>query len=117
MSNQIELETKDKMTELINLQQSNGSFDVSNKDWTGSVLEEYLGGYIEVKSCCPIGLKMSLWITALSIEILEVKMDDKKELWDLVLRKSRKFLKDQLSKEDGDYKELIDLAEIYVKSR
>ena len=117
ISNDFTMETKDKMTELINLQKSNGSFDVSNEDWTGSVLEEYLGGYIEVKSCCPIGFEISLWITALAIEIFKLKMGDKKELWDLVLRKSRKFLKEELRKEKGDYKDLIDQAEKYVKSR
>ena len=111
------IDTKDEMTELIGLQMSNGLFDISNKEWTGSVLEKYLGAYTEVKFGCPLGMKTYLWITALSMKILEIKMSDKKDLWDLVAQKSEKFLKEEFKQEMENYKSLIDLAEKYVKSK
>ena len=108
--------TKDKMTELIHLQKSNGLFDVSFENWTGSVLEICLGSYMDVKSNCPSGIEMHLWITALSMKILEIKMGDEKELWDLIARKSQKFLNFEMQKEKQDCKELMDQAEKYVKN-
>ena len=62
-------------------------------------------------------MDMNLWITALSMKILEIKMSDKKDLWNLVVQKSEKFLKEQLKKEKRNYKELIDLAVKYVISK
>ena len=103
-----------RMTELISLQKSNGEFKISDEDWTGSVLEEYLGSYSDVKSNCPTGIEMNLWITALSIKVLEIKMEDKKDLWDLVARKSHKFLNKELN---GAIENLLDLAAKYVKSK
>lgn len=111
------IDTRDEMAELISLQKSNGVFEISNKEWTGSVLEKYLGAYTEVKFGCPLGMNMYLWITALSIKILEIKMGNKKELWDLVAQKSEKFLKEELKQEMENYKSLITLAEKYVKSK
>ena len=104
----------DRMTELINLQKSNGVFELSSENWVGSVLEEYLGSYSDVKSNCPPGIEMNLWITALSMKILEIKMGDKKDLWDLVMRKSHKFLNQKLK---GNLEILIDQAEKYVKKK
>ena len=114
---QNKIDTSDEMTEIINLQKSNGIFEIPEKGWTGSVLEKYLGGYTEVKLSCPQRMDMNLWITALSMKILERKMSDKKELWNLVVQKSEKFLKEHLKKEKRNYKELIDLAEKYVMSK
>ena len=111
------IDTRDEMTELISLQKSNGLFEISNKEWKGSVLEKYLGPYTEVRFGCPLGMKTYLWITALSMKILEIKMSDKKDLWDLVAQKSEKFLKEELKQEMENYKSLIDLAEKYVKSK
>ena len=106
--------TVDKMTDLINFQKSNGAFKISSESWSGSVLEEYLGSYSDVKSNCPTAVEMDIWITALSIKILEIKMEDEKELWDLVVRKSHKFLDQELCK----LKEIvIDQAEKYVKNK
>ena len=80
-------------------------------------METYLGSYIDVKSNCPSGIKMHLWITALSMKILEIKMEEKKELWDLVARKSQKFLSLEMQKEKRNCQELNDQAEKYVKSK
>ena len=104
----------ERMTELISLQKSNGVFKMSDEDWTGSVLEEYLGSYSDVKSNGPPGIEMNLWITALSMKVLEIKMEDKKDLWDLVMRKSHKFLNKELN---GSIENLLDLAAKYVKSK
>ena len=87
---------------------------MSDEDWTGSVLEEYLGSYSDVKSNGPPGIEMNLWITALSMKVLEIKMEDKKDLWDLVMRKSHKFLNKELN---GSIENLLDLAAKYVKSK
>ena len=104
----------ERMTELISLQKSDGVFKISDEDWTGSVLEEYLGSYSDVKSDCPPGIEINLWITALSMKILETKMEDKKDLWDLVMRKSHKFLKKELN---GAMENLFDQAAKYVTSK
>ena len=114
---QCKIDARDEMAELISLQKSNGLFEISNKEWIGSVLEKYLGAYTDVKFGCPLGMKTNLWITALSMKILEIKMGDKKDLWDLVAQKSEKFLKEELKQDMGNYKSLIDLAEKYVKSK
>ena len=104
----------DRMTDLINFQKSNGAFEISSESWSGSVLEEFLGSYSDVKSNCPTTIEMDVWITALSIKIFEIKMENEKELWDLVVRKSYKFLDQELCK----LKEIvIDQAEKYVKSK
>ena len=108
---EVKKNTTKRMTELISLQKSNGEFKISDEDWTGSVLEEYLGSYSDVKSNCPSGIEMNLWITALSMKLLETKMEDKKDLWDLVMRKSHKFLIKELN---GSIESLLDLAAKYV---
>ena len=107
-------QTGEKMTDLINLQKSNGSLELSSVNWGGSVLEEYLGSYSDVQSNCPPEIEMNLWITLLSMKIFEIKMADKKDLWDLVMRKSHKFLNQQVK---GNIENLIDQAEKYVKSK
>ena len=107
----------DKMTELINLQKSNGVFELSSENWNGSVLEEYLGSYSDVMSSCPNGIDINLWITALSMKILEVKMADREDLWDLVMQKSKKFLNAEVNKVNENYENLMNQAEKFVKSK
>ena len=111
---EVKKNSTERMTELISLQKSNGVFKISDEDWTGSVLEDYLGSYSDVKSNCPLGIEMNLWITALSMKVLEIKMEDKKDLWDLVMRKSHKFLNQELK---GAMENLIDQAAKYVISK
>ena len=91
------------------------AFDVSCQNWIGSVLEEYLGCYEDVKSKCPSEIAMVLWVTALSIKIFEIKMEDEKELWELIMYKSMKFLKVETNKIKGDFQRLMDQAEEVVK--
>ena len=109
--------TKDKITEIIKFQKSNGLFDLSDKDWTGSLFEEHLGLYNDVEINLPLGIDMKIWITVLAMEILEIKMDDEKDLWYLVVHKSKNYLKETMKNENKDYNSLIDLAEKYVKSK
>ena len=113
----VKKESMDKMTELINLQKSNGVFEISSENWIGSVYEEYLGSYSDVKSSCPEGIDINLWITALSMKIFEVKMEDKKDLWDLVMRKSHKFINATLNNINEDYDNLMNQAEEFVKTK
>ena len=108
-------QTKDRMTELIGLQKSNGIFDISSKDWAESILECYAGKYEDVKSSCPPGVKVELWITALSIKIMELKMSNQKELWELVAQKSKKSLNVELNKNKDQLQMLLDQAEEYLK--
>ena len=105
------------MTELINLQKSNGVFLISSENWIGSIYEEYLGSYSVVVSRCPNGININSWVTALSMKILEVKMEDKQDLWDLVMRKSHKFLHAELHKDNERYENLMNQAEKFVKSK
>ena len=108
---------EDRMSELISLQKSNGIFDISSNDWTESVLEFYVGKYEDVHSCCPPGVTITLWITALAIKILEIKMSDKKDLWELVAQKSKKSLNVELKKNKEQLQALLDKAEEYVNSK
>ena len=110
-------QSMDKMTELINLQKSNGVFEISSENWIGSVYEEYLGSYSDVKSSCPKGIDINLWITALSMKIFEIKMEDKKDLWDLVMRKSHKFLNAKLNNINENFESLMNQAEKFVKTK
>ena len=64
----------DKMTELVSIQGSNGAFKIHPKNWKNSVFEEYAGSYEAVQSSCPTSVKINLWITALAINILELKI-------------------------------------------
>ena len=107
---------EDKMSELISLQKSNGIFDVSSNDWTESVFNFYLGKYEDVSSSCPPGVTITLWITALAIKIMEIKMSDKRELWELVAQKSKKSLNVELKKSKEQLQELLDKAEEHVNS-
>ena len=108
---------EDKMSELINLQKSNGIFDIFSNDWTGSVLDFYVGKYEDVQSSCPPGVTITLWITALAIKIMEIKMSDKKDLWELVAQKSKKSLNAELKKNKEQLQALLDKAEEYVNSK
>ena len=114
---EVKPQAKDRMTELINLQKSNGAFDVSREIWTGSVLEKYLGDYEHVHSNCPSKIRMDLWITALCTKIFELKMGDDKELWDLVVRKSLKFLNVEMNQVEEDSQQLVAEAEKIVLTK
>ena len=105
------------MTQLISLQKSNGIFEISPPNWKGSVFEVFAGKYEDVQSSCPTGIKLNLWITALAIKIMEVKMSEKKELWELVIQKSKKLLNKEIKKNSETIQLLLDKAEEYIKGK
>lgn len=106
----------DKMTELINLQCSNGMFEVSSDEstWDKSVFKFFAGNLQNVKSGCPEGVTLTMWITALAMKILENKIAEKKELWELVVEKSQKYLLKQFAYNEEEYKTLQVSAEKFI---
>ena len=102
------------MTELVSLQGSNGAFKLYSKKWKNSVFEEYAGSYEAVQSSCPKCVKITLWITALAIKILELKMLGKKDLWELVAQKSRKYILAKLNQDIKERFSLLAKAEEYI---
>ena len=105
------------MADLISLQKANGIFEISSKDWVESVMEFYAGKYEDVRSSCPSGIVIELWITALAVMIMEIKMNDKKEMWELVAQKSEMLLNLELRKSKEHSHDLLDKAEEYIKSK
>ena len=104
----------DKMTELVSIQGSNGAFKIHPKNWKNSVFEEYAGSYEAVQSSCPTSVNIKLWTTALAIKILELKMLGKKDLWELVAQKSRKYILAKLNQNIKERFSLLAKAEEYI---
>ena len=104
-----------KMTALVNSQKSDGMFEIASDKWDDSVFYMYLGRHGNVKKACPEGIAFTYWLTTLAIKILETKMSEKKDLWELVAEKSKKCLINLLNNEE-EYQRLQDTAEEYVKS-
>ena len=102
------------MTELVSLQGSNGAYKIYPKNWKNSVFEEYAGSYEAVQLSCPKSVKITLWITALAIKILESKMLEKKDMWELVAQKSRKYILAKLNQNIKDRFLLLAKAEEYI---
>ena len=103
---------KDRMTELISLQKSNGIFEISSNNWIDSVFEFYSGmSYDECQSRCPSGVAFNLWITALAIKILELQMPSQKELWELIAQKGKRCLNIELNKDKEKLDMLLNKAE------
>ena len=107
----------DKMTELIKFQKSNGTFEIPPKNWKSSGFEEYAGIYEDVHSSCPAGVKSTVWITALAMKILELKMSEKKDLWELIAKKSRKSILAELNQDRLQLSVLLAKAEEYIMER
>ena len=106
----------DEMTELVSLQKSNGMFEVSSNNWEDSVFNVYAGSHANVKKSCPSGAAFNVWLTALAIKILEIKMSEKKELWKLVVKKSKKYLIGQLANNDEQCQIILAKAEECIKN-
>ena len=114
MSNVDDTSIHDDMTKLVKLQSFKGKFKIGKDTWEKTVLEKYLGSFAYVNSCCPTGTRLNMWITALAMKILEIHMIEKKELWELVAEKSKKYLMKKVSNNQLDYQNLQDAAEEYV---
>ena len=104
-----------KMTALVNSQKSDGMFEIAPDRWDDSVFYIYLGSHGNVKKACPKGIDFSHWLTILAIKILEIKMSEEKDLWELVAAKGKKCLVNLLNNEE-EHQKLQDTAEEYVKS-
>ena len=105
------------MTVLINSQSSNGMFMFSGNDeemWNNSAFNIYAGKFEKVRSECPTGLILDLWITALAVKIMELKMPHKKDLWELVATKSKKCLLNELKNNHEECSQLLNMAEKYI---
>ena len=108
----------DRMTELIDLQRSNGIFEISSSNWIDSVFELHTGmSYDDIQSSCPAGVAFNLWITALAIKIMELKMTAQKELWELVVEKGKKSLTIELENNKEMYEMLLNKAEERIKRK
>ena len=95
---------------------TSSAFKLYSKKWKNSVFEEYTGSYEAVQSSCPKCVKITLWITALAIKILELKMLEKKDLWELVAQKSRKYIHAKLNQDIKERFSLLAKAEEYIMS-
>ena len=102
------------MTSLISFQKSNGAFEISDDEWVGSIFEVYNGRFEDVLITCPIGIKITLWVTALAVKILELKMAEILDLWELVAKKSKKYLLDELEGDNELRQMLLLKAEEYI---
>ena len=106
--------SEDQMTQLLNLQRSNGTFEISPENWIHSIFEAYAGSYEDVQCSCPAGIKITLWITALAIKILELKLGEKRDLWELVVQKSIKYILSELKQNKLELNVLLTNAEKYI---
>ena len=104
----------DQMTRLLNFQRSNGKFKISPENWIHSIFEVHAGSYEDVQSRCPAGIKITLWITALAIKILELKLGGKRDLWELVEQKSIKYIFSELKQNKLELNRLLTNAEEYI---
>ena len=105
------------MTSLIKLQGSNGIFEVTKEDWETSVFKKYLGTIENVTLSCPNSIDLKVWVTALAMEILEVHMNDKRDLWELVAEKSKKYILKEMGNNQDCYRTLQNNAEEYVNKQ
>ena len=106
----------DRMTALICLQKSGGAFEIPADKWMNSGLDLFLGKFEDCHSSCPAGFKITLWVTALAIKVLELKMIETKDIWELAAKKSKKYLLNELKEDREQYRILIQKAEEYINN-
>ena len=82
------LNKKDTLTELINLQTANGSFKYGKaiQDLIGMTENQIIEKIQESEAD-------GVWITAVALAILEKKFPEDKELWELIAKKAKTFIK------------------------
>ena len=102
--------------------------------WTQSVFEYYLGSFQRIDEKLPKDLialsatsttvgtnkdisetNWGIWTTALAIKILEVKMMEKKDTWELVADKGKYFLRQQCKNNEDMFLKLLQEAESLIK--
>ena len=94
------------LNELIDLQSANGTFKMGKSIETFLNMKEE-----EIKKNCPEGVDMDIWITALCINLIEIKFKESKDLWELVTSKARK----SIGRATENMDEILVKAEKYVK--
>ena len=100
----------DEMTELVKFQMSNGMFEISPDMWNDSVFNTYVGSLEQVKLYCPKGTNFNMWFTALAMKIMELKMSEQMDLWELIAEKSKKYLLSQIDNNEYEYSTLQEAA-------
>ena len=106
--------TDDKMAQLVSLQKSNGSFEICSDEWKNSIFEVYAGKFEDVLASCPTGIRNTVWVTALAGKILELKMAETRDLWELVGKKSKQYILAELKEDKEKCEQLLSKAEEYI---
>ena len=104
----------DEMARLVSFQKSNGSFEICSDEWKNGVFEVYAGKFEDVLSSCPTGVKNTVWVTALAVKILQLKMAETRDLWELVGKKSRQYILAELKEDKEQYEQLLSKADEYI---
>ena len=78
----------DSLTNLINLQMANGSFKF------GQAFQALIGKTeVEIiERCAMENEDQTTWLTALAIVLLEMKFPNDNEIWELVVKKAKKYI-------------------------
>jgi hypothetical protein len=84
-------------------------------NWEKCSLTKYVGSYEMVKESCPNGVEIPEWITALCIEILEAKMKDQKDLWELIAVKGKKYISKRVLNDNQKRRKLKQNAKEYIQ--
>jgi len=95
--------TKDIMTQLINLQKADGSW-AFNSQVLGLL---NLSDDIKDKNICDDN---NVWITAITLKYLEVHCSDSKNMWTMAVKKTIIFLKKHCKDLKIDYEDLMNAA-------
>ena len=106
--------TDDKMAQLVSLQKSNGSFEICSDEWKNGVFEVYAGKFEDVLASCPTGIRNTVWVTALAVKILQLKMAETRDLWELVGKKSKQYILTKLEEDKEQCEQLLCKAEEYI---
>ena len=106
--------TDDEVARLVNLQKSNGSFEIFSDEWKNSVFELYAAKFEDVLSSCPTENNNNVWFTALAMKILELKMAEARDLWELVAKKSKRYIIIELNEDKEQCEQLLSKAEEYI---
>merc|ERR1712062_284255 len=79
----------DPLTNLIHLQMANGSFKFGKALQTSIGITEN-----QLMEKCPENEEHITWITALAVAVFEKKFSNDKDLWELIAKKARKYIKE-----------------------
>ena len=101
-------ETDDAITALVDLQSTNGCFQWG-KGFDRQGLDKK-----KVTDSTPSGTEFSEWLTALAIQLMELKLQDHRDVLELVIKKARKYLTFALEPQDDG--ELLTQARAFIQT-